>query len=142
MDKTVRARLMNDQRLDTKEVRKFGIVFAALLCILATVHWWRTGHVRAWMYVAGCAVFSAAVIVPVVLKPFVWIWLRVATGISFVVTHVILIVVYYCVITPAGVAMRAMGHDPMKRRFEPENTTYWEDPPDEEVPEERYLKQF
>lgn len=133
---------MKDHRLDTKEVGKFGIVFAALLCILATVHLWRTGHVRTWMYVAGCAVFIAAVIVPVVLRPFVWIWLRVATGISFVLTHVILVVVYYCVIAPAGAAMRATGHDPMKRRFEPENATYWEDPPDEEVPEQRYLKQF
>ena len=79
---------------------------------------------------------------PVVLRPLVWIWLRVAAGISLVVTHVILVAVYYGVIVPTGVVMRAMGHDPMKRRYEPEKATYWEDPPDEDVPKERYLKQF
>jgi len=133
---------MNDKRLDPNEIRKFGTTLVIVLWILAGVHWARTGHIRVWMFVIGFGVLVPAIIRPVLLRPVLRVWLRIATGISYVMTHIILVAFYYLVITPTGIVMRAVGHDPMKRRYDAESATYWEDLPDEEVPRERYLKQY
>jgi len=127
---------------ERQELRRFGIALAVVLCIAAGIHSWRIGHLDPWWFVAGGAVAAAAVVYPPALAPVLRIWLRIAACINFVVTHVILVLAYYLVITPAGLIMRAVGHDPMQRKFRPDIDSYWQDPPDEEVTRERYLKQF
>ena len=48
-----------------------------------------------------------------------------AFPIGFVVSHVILAIVYFLVITPVGLCMRIARRDPLERRFDPENKSYW-----------------
>lgn len=45
--------------------------------------------------------------------------------IGFVVSHLIMVIVYYLVLTPIGLAMRLFGHDPMNRHFDRSADTYW-----------------
>jgi Saxitoxin biosynthesis operon protein SxtJ len=45
--------------------------------------------------------------------------------IGWVVSHVILAIIYYLVFTPMGLALRLFGHDAMKKRFDPDAATYW-----------------
>lgn len=45
--------------------------------------------------------------------------------IGFVLSHVILALVYFLVLTPIGLLMRAFGRDPLQRRFEPDRDSYW-----------------
>ena len=56
-------------------------------------------------------------------------------------SYVILGTLFYLIIAPTGLLMRAFGKDPLKRHFEPGATTYWVDagPP---RPKESYFKQF
>ena len=48
-----------------------------------------------------------------------------AYPIGFVVSHLIMVIVYYLVLTPIGLAMRLFGHDPMNRHFDGSTDTYW-----------------
>ena len=64
-----------------------------------------------------------------------------AFPIGFVVSHLILLAVYYVVLTPIGLAMRCVGYDPMHRRIEPEAETYWtKRESSDDV--DRYFRQF
>jgi ABC-type uncharacterized transport system permease subunit len=45
--------------------------------------------------------------------------------IGLVLSHVALGVVYYLALTPVGLTMRAMGRDPLERKFKPDEKTYW-----------------
>ena len=38
--------------------------------------------------------------------------------------RIILSLVFYGIVTPMGVLMRRLSHDPMQRRFNPQATTY------------------
>lgn len=60
--------------------------------------------------------------------------------VGFVLSHVILAVVYYLVFTPVGLLMRLAGRDPLKRRFEVRQSSYWE-PKTEPRPPASYLRQ-
>ena len=91
----------------------------------------------------------AAVVVPVIgwlAPPFmraVFVGMSyVAWPIGFVVSHVVLAVVYYAVLTPIGLVMRLVGYDPMQRRFEADADSYWNERATAADDPKRYFRQF
>ena len=68
-------------------------------------------------------------------------WMYAAYPIGYVVSHVLLGLVYFGVVTPIGLLMRAIGHDPMTRRFDRSAPTYWIER--QQVSDvKRYFRQF
>ncbi len=58
----------------------------------------------------------------------VYIALSYATyPIGFVVSHVVLAIIYYLVFTPIGLIMRLLRYDPLTRRFDAKATSYWQE---------------
>jgi len=57
--------------------------------------------------------------------------MKLAEILNRVVGPVVLGAIFFLVLTPVAVAMRVIGRDAMKRRFEPAASTYWveRDPP-------------
>lgn len=92
---------------------------------------WGVGAILALAYYA----------VPGLRRPMFVGWMYAAYPIGYVVSHVLLGLVYFGVVTPIGLLMRAMGHDPMARRFDRSAPTYWV--ARERVSDvKRYFKQF
>lgn len=48
-----------------------------------------------------------------------------AFPVGFVVSHLILGIVYYLVIAPVGLCARLFGYDPLERRFDAARKSYW-----------------
>ncbi len=48
-----------------------------------------------------------------------------AFPIGFIVSYLIMVIVYYLVLTPMGLVMRLFGYDPMNRHFDESTETYW-----------------
>jgi hypothetical protein len=51
--------------------------------------------------------------------------MKLAEILNRVVGPVVLGAIFFLVLTPVAVAMRVIGRDAMKRRFEPAASTYW-----------------
>ena len=64
-----------------------------------------------------------------------------AWPIGFVVSHVILGLVYYLVFTPIGLIMRLVGYDPMARGFDRDGDSYWIERQPETTDPARYFRQ-
>ncbi len=68
-------------------------------------------------------------------------WTAAAVPIGWSISRAILALVYYGVLTPIGLVMRLFGHDPMRRRTQPDAGSYWIE--HEQVTDpRRYFKQF
>ena len=52
-------------------------------------------------------------------------WRWAAFPIGWAISHLLLVVIYYLVITPIGLVMRAAGYDPLERRIDRQAATYW-----------------
>ncbi len=77
------------------------------------------------LWAAAAAVPLAGAAWPVVLR-YAYLGLSYATyPVGFVVSHAALLVVYYLVLTPLGLAMRLFRHDPLSRGFDPAAKSYW-----------------
>jgi hypothetical protein len=62
------------------------------------------------------------------------------TPLGWLVSNLLLGVVFYLVLTPIALLARAFGHDALRRHFEPDSDSYWieEDPGGEPA---RYYRQ-
>lgn len=110
-----------------RQLALFGLLWLLFLGTFGLVMGSRNG----WPPVA-IGICTAAVLVPLIGLVVPGLLRRVyvamsylAFPIGFVVSHVLLAIAYYAVLTPTGLLMRAFGYDPMNRRFDPQADSYW-----------------
>ena len=66
----------------------------------------------------------------------------VAFPIGFVLSYVIMAMLFYVVFAPVGLVLRLVGKDPLDRRFLPDAPTYWVDARARRAPKRDYFRQF
>lgn len=72
----------------------------------------------------------------------IWIgWMIAVFPIGWIVSHAILAVVYFLVVTPVGIVLRLTGRDPHRRRIPADEETAWTSRRAAED-ESRYFRQF
>ena len=105
--------------------RSFGLVFAAVGLLLGL--WPLVGGrpVRAWALVVGAVFLLLALLRPTALGPANRLWIRLGLVLHRVMSAFVLGVIYYLTVTPMGVAMRLLGRDPLRRRFDSQARSYW-----------------
>ena len=95
------------------------------------------------VWAAGGVIGLIGLAVPPVVKPVYLLLTVVSWPIGYVVSHVVLAVFYYVIITGTGLIFRLVGRDPLQRRFDPAASSYWQSKtlPDAQN-RERYFRQF
>jgi hypothetical protein len=68
--------------------------------------------------------------------------MQLAKGLNWFMTRMLLSLAFYLAITPVRIWIRLFGEDPLKRRWQPEATTYWEEAEEQPEEVERYFNQF
>lgn len=127
---------------DRKQQRNFGLLLAVALPLIGGVRWWLTGRPQ-WPFFAVAAVFLVlGLVLPGVLRPILWVWLKLGYALNWVMTRVLLTLAFVVLITPARVLVSLFSEDPLKRTWDPEAETYWEDAEDQPTELARYRDQF
>lgn len=126
-----------------KELKVFGAMLLAFFALVGGLVWWKFESRQAaqTIWTVG-AVLTLVYFSLEPLRLYVYRgWMYAAYPIGWTVSHVLLGLIFYGVITPIGLIMRLLGRDPMQRGFEPNAATYWE--PREQVADvKRYFRQF
>jgi len=108
-----------------KEQRIYGLTMALGLGIVASLLLWK--RVGIWLYLDGIAVvfLLIALLCPTILRPIHWIWMKVGHVMGIVMTHILLTLTFFIIITPVGLIMRLFGKDPLQRKFDKKAQSYW-----------------
>ena len=108
-------------------LRKFGLVMAAALAVVTGILALRGSG--AWPYTAGAAGFFllAGLLVPALLRPVEWVWMKFAHVLGIIMTHVLLTLVFFIGVTGTGLLMRLFGKDPMDLGRRQARESYWRD---------------
>jgi len=110
-------------RLSPSEGRKFGLVVGTAFLVLAAVFWWR-GHPLPMRAAGGIGVLLilAGLVIPGRLGPVHRAWMGLAHAISKVTTPIFMGLLYFLVLTPAGILRRTLGRNPLVR---PAGPSFW-----------------
>ena len=120
-----------------------ALVFPLFWSWIAFLVWKRAEWPRVAIAIAAVAALISIVglLSPAFMRR-VWVGMMVGLSpIGWVMSHVILAVIYYLVLAPLGLALRATGRDLLAQRLDRGAKTYWIDRRDE-VPVERYFRQY
>ena len=112
-------------RLTAPEGRRFAFTLAAAFGALAGLFWWRERRTMATLFLVAAGAFAlAGFLVPGKLGPVHRGWMGLAHAISRVTTPIFMGAVYFLVITPVGLARRAIGGNPLRAH---QGSTGWVD---------------
>jgi hypothetical protein len=124
---------MGHESFDRQEVvagssdRAFGIVFAVVFLIIGVLPLASGGAVRTWSIAVGAIFMAIALLRPPLLAPLNRLWTRFGLLLHGIVSPVVLGFMFFAVITPMGLARRALGKDPLRLRFDRKASSYWVD---------------
>jgi polyferredoxin len=140
-------------RPDRDELRKFGFISLAAFGVLGlwlffrnTIFGVELSPDRAllaayfcWALAGGGLAGSLAA--PEALRPMYVILTAISLPIGFVVSHVLMGIVFFGLLTPVGIFFRLIGRDALQRQFDRSATSYWQPRP---ITKDRahYFKQF
>ncbi len=115
-----------DWKPSQRVLRQFGGIMLVGCAVMGAVLRW-LGHPSAGMAVwgFGAVVGPVGLIVPTAAKPVYLLLTVLSWPIGWVMSHVILGVFYYGVITPIGLVFRLMGRDALQLKRHAGVTTYW-----------------
>ena len=124
-------RLGGDEPVERGSDRAFGLVFTVVFAAFGLWPWLDGRPPRGWSLVVAGVLLAAAFVRPGWLAPFNQVWFRFGLLLHRIVSPIVLAVVYYAVVTPTGLVMRALGKDPLRLRLDPNAESYWlrRDPP-------------
>ncbi len=125
-----------------KKLREFGFLIGGVLCALACLLMWRGRGSYRYFLIPGITLVIAGALSPRVLKPFQKAWMTLAILMNWVMTRVLLSVLFYLAITPIGLFMRLTGKDILNERLEPRKLSYWKIRPSNPHAPAEYEKQF
>ena len=141
-----------DLNPDERTLRSFGWIALGGFGFLAAIAWleWLVfsfglGAARLPLTIGFAAVGAIAALLSLVApKANRWLFVGLALitfPIGFVLSYAIMGLLFFGIITPAGLLLRVFGRDPLERRWLPSASTYWVDAR-RERPKSSYFKQF
>ena len=107
------------------------------------LHWWHGGSTTtAWVLTAiGVVLFVLGMASTKLIKPVFLALMLVAVPIGFVLSTVVLGLLYYLLFTPVALFFKLTGRDKLNRRLDPQATSYWFERK-VEIPAARYLRMY
>lgn len=112
-------------KTDKKELKKFGYVIGIFLGLLAVLLFWKDKSPAVYLaYISGSILFLS-VVYPLALKPIYITWMSFAVVMGFVMTRVLLSLLFVIIFTPAGLVIRLLRKDPLNQKIEKQKSSYW-----------------
>lgn len=133
---------LNSTEPTRKRLRNYGVHMGICLGLLAALLLWRGKPVYRYFFALAVLFPALGLLVPRALRPVYRVWMGMALLLGWVMTRVMLSVLFYVGITPIGVVGRLLGNQFLELVADPEAETYWiRREPRDHAPE-RYEKQY
>ena len=127
---------------DKKEWRKFGIALAILLFIISVVQFFKQIEIYPYFLAAGIIFLLSTLALPILLKPVFILFSYIGFGMGWLMTRIILFILFYLFITPISILARKLGNRFLDVRFDRSKESYWLPVKDNSNNRENFEKQF
>ena len=127
-----------------KTLRQFGLISLIMLTIIGLLLGWRFGLPKGiviGLCAAGAGLFILSQISVRLIRP-VYVGLMIVSfPIGWVISHLVMIIFFFGIITPVGLVFRLLGRDALHRKWDLQAKSYWVKYPRPDSVQ-RYFRQF
>ena len=124
-----------------KQLREFGVVMGIFFGIIAALLLWKGKPGSAVWGSLSVIFLLLTFLFPAPLKFPQRLWMGLAVLMGWLMSRVILTVVFFLVLTPLSLLIRLTGKRFLDTTFKKDVASYWT-PKGDELPKERYEKQY
>ena len=114
-------------RQKRKKLRQFGLMVGGVLVLIGLWKLYQGKHemVRLTLWSVGGLLIITGSIVPTLLTPVYWIWMKLAHLLGWVNTRLLLGIIFFVIITPMAIVMKVFGRDALNRKIDKDVDSYW-----------------
>jgi len=117
--------LSRKQAVKQSSDKFFGLTFFVFFLAIALLPIIHGNPPRIWAGILSALFFLLALLAPKLLAPANSLWLKFGALLHAITSPIILGIMFYLVITPIGLIMRAMGKDLLRLKLDRECRSYW-----------------
>ena len=126
-----------------KTLRQFGAAWLVFFLALGAHQYLARGHPRAGVALGVVAVVFGVLGLawPAAVRWLFVSWMMLAFPIGWLVSQVMLLLMFYLIVTPVALLFRLQGRDPLARKPAPDRASFWET---KKMPEDvrSYFRQY
>ncbi|WP_337873451.1 hypothetical protein [Ignavibacterium sp.] len=109
-----------------KAVKKTGVTVGIVLIVISFILWWLDKNSFIYFSAIGGIFIIFSYIALPLLRPFHKLWIGLSLVLGFIMSRVILTLLFYFVVTPIGLLAKLVGKKFMPLGFDKNAKTYWE----------------
>ena len=132
---------LNSIKSSKKDLKNFGVTIGFILLMIGAFLFIREKDSCIYFFSIGSILIIVGVITPVILKSIYKIWMIFAVIIGWIMTRVILSILFFSIITTIGIFTRLIGKDFLNLKSK-NNESYWNIRNKEYELNQDYEKQF
>ena len=132
---------LNTIKSSKKDLKNFGFTMGVIITIIGVFLLVRGKNLFIYFFCIGSILIILGGIIPVLLRPFYKAWMTFAVIIGWIMTRMILSVLFFSIITIIGIFARLLGKDFLNLKSE-SNESYWNIRNKEHELNQDYEKQF
>lgn len=115
-----------EKGMDLKELRRFGFTISIAIGLLfgLLIPFLKHKPYVIWPWIVAAILFLWTLIIPSTLKNFYKVWMKIGMFLGRINTTILLVLVFFIVITPIGFVMKLFGYRPLNDKFDAKVNTY------------------
>ena len=107
------------------ELKKYGLIMFGAFGVISLLLFWREKPTWVFTAVPSLLFLLLALVAPGALRPVEKLWMKLAAVLGFIMTNVLLFLVFIFAIIPTGLVLKLLGKTPIKKRFSRDASSYW-----------------
>ena len=117
---------LSNTKNQTSELRKFGVIMSICLAALGGLFLWRDKSYYWCFFAISTWFLFFGLALPAVLRPVNRVWMTLSLIMGWFMSRLILIILFYLVLTPTAALLRMFGKDILNISFTKNSTeSYW-----------------
>ncbi|HUN53790.1 MAG TPA: SxtJ family membrane protein [Smithella sp.] len=110
---------------DKSDWRKFGMTMGIILAVMGFYLLWKGRNNSEYAFFLAAAFLIAGMVIPSALKPVYKAWMVMAVIMGFIMTKVIMVVIFYMIVTPIGIIASIIDKDFLDMKIDKKAKSYW-----------------
>ena len=108
-----------------KELRSFGLTFGVISTLVGAIMLWKSNSLYPYAFCGTALFLLLSFLMPLALMPLQKIWMTLAAVLGFFMSRLILIFLFYLILTPVSLIARLFGKRFLELKPDSRLSSYW-----------------